>query len=63
MSIGSQTIEDKISNSIKKKIEISSALLIQSTDKFISSNTRKDRDMLLRHRYKLEAFKEILKLV
>lgn len=48
---------------IENKIKIHQALLIQSTDEFISSNTRKDRDKLLRHRYKLETYKEILKEV
>jgi hypothetical protein len=52
-----------VKDKIEQKISISQALLIQSTDEFISSNTRKDRDKLLRHRYKLEAFREILKLV
>ena len=52
-----------VKDKIQQKINISQALLIQSTDKFISSNTRKDRDILLRHRYKLEAFKEMLNLV
>lgn len=55
--------QTKLRKSLEDKISITQGLLNRSLSEFISSNTRKDRDKVLRYKYKLEAFKEILELV
>lgn len=55
--------QTKLRKSLNDKIGIQQGLLNKSLNEFLNSNVRKDRDKVLRHKYKLEAFKEILELI
>jgi hypothetical protein len=55
--------QTKLRKSLNNKMEISQKLLNQSLSDFLNTNTRKDRDRVLKHKYKLEAYKEILELI